>query len=102
MCSRAFRYRAYLTDDQFVLAMKTVGSCRFVYNDALNYKTTEYRISGKFCQLQQAFRQTYATEETILLAEGGRFDRPAAVPAPPGYGFQELLPEKEGGQVSRI
>ena len=40
MCSRAFRYRAYLTDDQFVLAMKTVGSCRFVYNDALNYKTT--------------------------------------------------------------
>ena len=46
MCSRAFRYRAYLTDDQFVLAMKTVGSCRFVYNDALNYKTTEYRISG--------------------------------------------------------
>ena len=33
MCSRAFRYRAYLTDDQFVLAMKTVGSCRFVYKD---------------------------------------------------------------------
>ena len=46
MCSRAFKYRAYLTDDQFVLAMKTVGSCRFVYNDALNYKTTEYRVGG--------------------------------------------------------
>ena len=46
MCSRAFRYRAYLTDEQFVLAMKTVGSCRFVYNDALNYKTTEYRAGG--------------------------------------------------------
>ncbi|MBQ7536352.1 MAG: helix-turn-helix domain-containing protein, partial [Stomatobaculum sp.] len=43
MCSRAFRYRAYLTDEQFVLAMKTVGACRFVYNNALDYKTTEYR-----------------------------------------------------------
>ena len=48
MCSRAFRYRAYLTDDQFVLAMKTIGSCRFVYNDALNSKTTEYRVGGNF------------------------------------------------------
>ena len=43
MCSRAFQYRAYLTDEQFVLAMKTVGACRFVYNNALDYKTTEYR-----------------------------------------------------------
>ena len=43
MCSRAFRYRAYLTDEQFALAMKTVGACRFVYNNALDYKTTEYR-----------------------------------------------------------
>ena len=46
MCSRALRNGAYLTDDQFVLAMKTIGSCRFVYNDALNYKTTEYRVGG--------------------------------------------------------
>ena len=46
MCSRAFRYRAYLTDEQFVLAMKTVGACRFVYNDALNYKTAEYNNNG--------------------------------------------------------
>lgn len=43
MCSRAFQYRAYLTDEQFALAMKTVGACRFVYNNALDYKTTEYR-----------------------------------------------------------
>ena len=30
MGNRAFRYRAYLTEDQFELAMKTVGSCRGV------------------------------------------------------------------------
>ena len=46
MCSRAFRYRAYLTDEQFVLAMKTVGACRFVYNDALDYKSNEYHTNG--------------------------------------------------------
>ncbi|MBR4395967.1 MAG: helix-turn-helix domain-containing protein, partial [Eubacteriaceae bacterium] len=32
MGNRAFRYRAYLTEDQFELAMNTVGSCRYVYN----------------------------------------------------------------------
>ena len=42
MGNRAYRYRAYLTDDQFELAMKTVGSCRYVYNKALEYRNDRY------------------------------------------------------------
>ncbi|MBR4396171.1 MAG: helix-turn-helix domain-containing protein, partial [Eubacteriaceae bacterium] len=43
MGNRAFRYRAYLTEDQFELAMKTVGSCRYVYNKALEYRNIIYQ-----------------------------------------------------------
>ncbi|MCR4723325.1 MAG: helix-turn-helix domain-containing protein [Eubacteriales bacterium] len=35
--------RAYLTDDQFELAVKTVGSCRYVYNKALEYRNDRYQ-----------------------------------------------------------
>ncbi|MCR4723686.1 MAG: helix-turn-helix domain-containing protein [Eubacteriales bacterium] len=33
----------YLTDDQFELAMNTVGSCRYVYNKALEYRNDRYQ-----------------------------------------------------------
>lgn len=70
MCSRAFRYRAYLTEDQFVLAMKTVGSCRFVYNDALDYKNTEYRCSGNSVSYTQlSSRLTQLKKELPWLKE---------------------------------
>ena len=56
MGNRAYRYRAYLTDDQFELAMKTVGSCRYVYNKALEYRNIIYqneRVSVSYSKLSE-------------------------------------------------
>ncbi len=58
MGNRAFRYRAYLTDDQFELAMKTVGSCRYVYNKALEYRNIIYqneRVSVSYSKTLMRF-----------------------------------------------
>lgn len=40
---RAYKYRIYPTDEQKVLFAKTFGSCRFVYNWALNLKIEAYK-----------------------------------------------------------
>ena len=46
MANRAFRFRIYPGKIQKELIIKTVGSCRFVYNDALNVKESAYK-NGK-------------------------------------------------------
>lgn len=43
MANKAIRYRLYPTSQQAELIMKTVGSCRFVYNDSLSAKTASYQ-----------------------------------------------------------
>lgn len=40
---RAYKYRIYPTEEQKVLFAKTFGSCRYVYNWALNLKITAYK-----------------------------------------------------------
>ena len=40
---KAFKTRIYLTSKQEELINKTIGCCRFVYNDGLNVKITQYK-----------------------------------------------------------
>ncbi|MBR5995358.1 MAG: helix-turn-helix domain-containing protein, partial [Eubacteriaceae bacterium] len=70
MGNRAYRYRAYLTDDQFELAMKTVGSCRYVYNKALEYWNNRYQeehVSVNYNKLSEWL--THLKEELPWLRE---------------------------------
>lgn len=39
---KAFKYRLYPTNEQATLINKHIGSCRFVYNLALETKKTAY------------------------------------------------------------
>ena len=45
MGNRALRYRIYPNTAQMEQILKTVGSCRFVYNDALTAKESAYKES---------------------------------------------------------
>ena len=45
MANRAVRFRLYPNKMQKELIIKTVGSCRFVYNDALNARESAYKDS---------------------------------------------------------
>ena len=46
MDNKAFRYRIYPNMAQLELILKTIGSCRFVYNEALSAKEGAYKDSG--------------------------------------------------------
>ena len=46
MDNKAFRYRIYPNMAQLELILKTIGSCRFVYNEALSVKEGAYKDSG--------------------------------------------------------
>ena len=41
------RCRLYLNDDQMTSAIKTLGSCRYIYNLYLDVWNTAYRYTGK-------------------------------------------------------
>ena len=43
---KSFKYRLYPTEAQKVLISKHIGACRFVYNLALETKTTAYAANG--------------------------------------------------------
>ena len=45
--NRAVRCRAYLSGAQLEAAMRTIGCCRYVYNEALSYEDAEYREHGR-------------------------------------------------------
>ena len=40
---KAFKTRIYPTIEQAILIDKTIGCCRFVYNNGLNVKITQYK-----------------------------------------------------------
>jgi len=44
---KAFKYRIYPTDDQRILIHKHMGCVRFIYNGALEYKSTVYSFLDK-------------------------------------------------------
>ena len=44
---KAIKLRLYLNDDQKIYSNKLLGSSRFVYNNCLNYKITEYEKDKK-------------------------------------------------------
>jgi putative transposase len=44
---RAYHYRCYPTDEQKALFARTFGCCRYIYNWALNLKSSTYRQRGK-------------------------------------------------------
>ena len=52
---KSIKLRLYLNDDQKIYSNKLLGSSRFVYNNCLNYKITEYNKPDKksvsFCEL---------------------------------------------------
>ena len=43
---RAYRYRLYPNEEQKVLIAKHLGSCRFIYNYALDKKVKAYQVDG--------------------------------------------------------
>ncbi len=44
---KAYKYRIYPTPDQRVLIAKSLGSCRWFYNYALNKTNQQYKANGK-------------------------------------------------------
>jgi putative transposase len=44
---RAYQYRFFPTDEQKSMLARTFGCCRYVYNWALNLKSTTYQETGK-------------------------------------------------------
>ncbi|MBD3181033.1 IS200/IS605 family element transposase accessory protein TnpB, partial [Candidatus Poribacteria bacterium] len=69
---RAYKYRLYPTKSQEVLINKHIGSCRWIYNYALEKKTTAYKKDGtklsRF-QLQTDLPKLKKQEDTIWLKE---------------------------------
>ena len=47
MTLKAFKFRLEPNLQQKVLINKTLGCCRFIYNQMLNEKQTKYKNSGK-------------------------------------------------------
>ena len=47
LMKRAYRYRCYPTPEQRQVLARTFGCCRWVYNQALERKTTAYREAGQ-------------------------------------------------------
>src|SRR6266581_4211757 len=44
---RAYQYRFFPTEVQKTMLARTFGCCRYIYNWALNLKSTTYRQTGK-------------------------------------------------------
>ena len=44
---RAIKVRLYLNNEQANMVNSLLGSCRYVYNQALSYKQTQYKESKK-------------------------------------------------------
>ena len=44
---KAYKYRIYPNKEQECLIQKTFGCCRFVYNQALSYRTDLYEKENK-------------------------------------------------------
>ena len=44
---KAYKYRIYPTDEQRLLIAKSLGSCRWFYNYALNKTNEQYKVTGK-------------------------------------------------------
>ena len=57
MANRAVRFRIYPGKMQKALIMKTVGSCRFVYNDALNAREFAYKDGKKIVSTNDLIRR---------------------------------------------
>jgi len=57
MYNKAFRYRIYPDTDQLELILKTVGSCRFVYNEALTAKESAYKDNGTILSTNDLIRR---------------------------------------------
>ena len=47
MMFKAYKYRIYPTQEQRVLIAKSLGSCRWLYNYALNKTNEQYKATGK-------------------------------------------------------
>lgn len=43
---KGFKYRINPNSSQIELINKTFGCCRFIYNESLNYRDSEYRLNG--------------------------------------------------------
>lgn len=48
---QAIKIKLYPSDDQEIYINKLFGTCRFIYNHALNYKITEYKSNKKSTNL---------------------------------------------------
>ena len=69
---RAYHYRFYTTDEQKVMLARTFGCCRYLYNWALELKSTTYRQTGKspgFAALCAMLPALKTQPETAWLAE---------------------------------
>src|SRR6266567_8550409 len=69
---RAYHYRFYATDEQKVMLARTFGCCRYLYNWALELKSTTYRQTGKspgFAALCAMLPALKPQPETAWLAE---------------------------------
>ena len=44
--NKAYKYLIYPTKEQQTLLARTFGCCRYVYNQALNWRVAAYRADG--------------------------------------------------------
>lgn len=67
---KALKYRIYPTKEQAELIDKTIGCCRFVYNNGLAYKIAAYKESGKTIKGYDLIRRlTTQKKELLWLSE---------------------------------
>lgn len=70
--NKAYKYRIYPTKEQQTLLAKTFGCCRFVYNQALNWRVAAYRADGtsiSYVDTAKAITQMKNNPDTAWLKE---------------------------------